>query len=115
LESVAIEPEHGPEFCLTDARRVLQHCLEHRLQLAGRSTDDPQHLRGCCLLLQCFAQIVGALAQLVEQPRIPNGDDGLVGEILDQLDLSVGERPHFGAIDKKRANQLLPFEQRHPD
>ena len=29
-----------------------------------------------------FGEIVGALAQLVEQPRVLDGDDGLRGEIL---------------------------------
>jgi hypothetical protein len=31
------------------------------------------------------------LAQLVEQPRVLDRDDGLGGEIADQLDLLVGE------------------------
>ena len=44
----------------------------------------------------CSQQI---FAQLVEQPRVLDGDDGLVGEILDQLDLLVGERANFLAID----------------
>ena len=52
-----------------------------------------QHLRGRRLLLQRFAQIVGALAQLIEQPGVLDGDDGLIGEILHQLNLLVGERP----------------------
>ena len=39
------------------------------------------------------------LAQLVEQPRVLDGDDGLSGEILDQLDLLVGEWAHFLAIN----------------
>ena len=34
-------------------------------------------------------------AQLVEQPRILDGDDGLRGEILDQFDLLVGEWQHL--------------------
>ena len=38
-----------------------------------------------------FAQIVGALAQFVEQPRILDGDDGLRGEVRHKLDLLVGE------------------------
>ena len=34
-------------------------------------------------------------AQLVEQARVLDRDDGLGGEVLDQLDLLVGERPDF--------------------
>ena len=46
-----------------------------------------QHLRSGGLLLQ---RLVGAL-QLVEQPRVLDGDDRLVGEGGHQLDLFVGE------------------------
>ena len=44
----------------------------------------------CCC--RDFAEIVGALAQLVEQPRVLDGDDRLGGEVLHQLDLFVRER-----------------------
>ena len=52
-------------------------------------------------------------AQLVEQPRVLDGDDGLGGEIRDQLDLLVGERPHLLAVDGDRADQLVVLEHRH--
>jgi hypothetical protein len=58
-----------------------------------------QHLRGRRLLLESFAQIVSALAQLIEQPRVLDGDDGLGGEILDQLDLCFGERTNLLTVD----------------
>ena len=38
-------------------------------------------------------KIVGAFAQFLEQPRVLDGDHGLLGEILDQRDLLVGKRP----------------------
>ena len=69
--------------------------------------------RGRGLLLQRFAEIVGALAQLVEQPRVLDGDDGLGGEVLHQLDLLVGERPDLLAIDDDSADQLVVLEHRH--
>ena len=56
--------------------------------------------RGRGLLLQRLAQIIGALAQLVEQPRVLDGDDGLGGEVLHQLDLLVGEWADLLAIDR---------------
>ena len=64
----------------------------------------------CC---SSARKIVGALAQLVEQARVLDGDDGLRGEVLDQLDLLVGEGPHFLAIDRDRADQLVVLEHRH--
>ena len=54
----------------------LQHCL----QIKRRAADDLEHVGGGGLLLQRFAQ-------LVEQPRILDGDDGLGGECSDQFDL----------------------------
>ena len=63
-------------------------------KLAGRTADDLQHFRGCRLLLQRFAQ-------LVQQPGVLNGDDRLLGEVLNQLDLLVGERPNLLAKDAK--------------
>ena len=58
----------------------------------------------CC---SSDSEIVGALAQLVEQPRVLDGDDGLRGEVLHQLDLLVGERPDFLAVDGDGADQLV--------
>ena len=52
-------------------------------------------------------------AQLVEQPRVLDGDDGLGGEVLDQLDLLVGERANLLAVDGDRADQLVLLEHRH--
>ena len=52
-------------------------------------------------------------AQLVEQPRVLDGDDGLAGEILDQLDLLVGERSDLLAVDTDRTDQLVVLEHRH--
>ena len=64
-----------------------------------------QHLGRRSLLLQRLAEIVSALAQLVEQPRVLDGDHGLGGEVLDQLDLLVGERADLLAEDRDRADQ----------
>ena len=54
-------------------------------------------------------------AQLVEQPRVLDGDHGLGGEILHQLDLLVGERPHLLAVDDDGADQLIVLEHRHDE
>ena len=100
----ALESEQSAEIGLANSHSVLQHGLEHRLQLAGRTRDDAQHLRCRGLLLQRLGEIVGALAQLVEQPRVLDRDDRLVGEILQQRDLLLGERPHLHATDQDRTD-----------
>ena len=48
------------------------------LELMTCSTSDVAGL-----LLQRLGQIVGALAQFIEQPRVLDGDNGLGGEIFD--------------------------------
>ena len=53
--------------------------------------------------------------QLVEQPRVLDGDDRLRREVLDKLDLLVGERAHLLAIDGDRADKLVLLEHRHTD
>ena len=84
----------------------LDQRIEHGLQIEGRAADDLEHVGGGGLLLQRFAQ-------LVEQPRVLDGDDGLVGEGGDQLDLLVGEGPHGSARQmRSRRSDVLP-QQRH--
>ena len=61
--------------------RRLGQRIEHGLQIEGRAADDLEHVGGGRLLLQRFGQIVCALAQLVEQARVLDGDDGLAGEV----------------------------------
>ena len=45
--------------------------------------------------------------QLVEQPCVLDCDDGLSGEVGDQLDLLIGERPDFLPINADGADQLV--------
>ena len=52
-------------------------------------------------------------AQFIEEPRVLNGDDGLFGEIVNQLDLLVSEWPHLLAVDIDDADQFVLFEHRH--
>ena len=111
--TVALAGQDGCRNGLRTAGRIPQHRVEHRLEFAGRTGDDVEHLAGRGLLLQRFGEIVGALAQLAEQPRVLDGDDGLRGEVLDQLNLLVGERADFLAIDDDRADHVVVLQHRH--
>ena len=91
---------------LAQPRRRLDQRIEHRLQIEGRAADDLEHVGGGGLLLQRFAQ-------LVEQAGVLDGDDGLGGEVRDQLDLLVGERPHLLAVDGDGADKFVLLEHRH--
>ena len=65
----------------------------------------------CCC--NNFGEIVGALAQLVEEPGILDGDNRLRSEIPDQIDLFVGECLDVLSVDGDGANQLIVLEHRN--
>ena len=50
--------------------------------------------------------------RFVKQPRVLDGNDGLGGEILHQLDLLVGEGPHLLPINDDDANELVFLQHR---
>ena len=75
----------GSNIRPTQTGRRCDQGIEHGPEIERRAADDLEDLGGGGLLLQRFAQ-------LVEQPSVLDGDDGLRGEILDQLDLFIGER-----------------------
>jgi hypothetical protein len=70
-----------------------------------RTADDLKHAGGRRLLLQRFAEIVRPLLQLIEQPRVLDGYDGLVGERLQQGDLPLGEEASLGTAEHDRADR----------
>ena len=87
----------------TKPSRQLDECIKHCLQIEGRAADDLEHVRGGGLLLQ-------GLAQLVEQPSVLDGDDGLGGEVPNQLDLLFGEGAHLLSVDADGTDQLVFLE-----
>src|SRR5262249_52588831 len=105
LRNVPLRPVQRPHVPFAEAHCRLDQCIEHRFQIERRATDDLEHIGSRSLLLQRFAQ-------LVEQACVLDGDHGLSGEILQQLDLLVGERPHLLAIDNDYANRLVLLEHR---
>src|SRR5262245_45702139 len=90
----------------TQARGRLDERLQNRCQIERRAADDLEHVGGGGLLLQ-------RLAQLVEEPRVLDGDDRLRGEILNQFDLLVGEGANFLMKDCDSSNQVIILEHRH--
>ena len=67
------------------------------------------------LLLQRLAEIVGALAQFVKQPRVLDSDYSLRGEVLHQLDLLLSEWAHLLAVDGDGADQIVFLEHWHDE
>src|SRR5215510_1236371 len=93
-------------ICLAETRGRLEQSIENGFEIESGSTDDLEDIGSCSLLLKRFAQFA-------QQPRILNGDDGLRGEVFDQLNLLVSERADFSAIDSNGPDYLVCLEHRH--
>ena len=65
------------------------------------------YLRRRGLLLQRLAEISCPLAQLVQQPRILDGNDGLGREAFGESNLLIYEGSDFLAINGDGTNQLV--------
>src|SRR5262249_18157543 len=103
-KETCVAKEQTTERSLAKRGRLLQHSLEHRLQLTRRAANNLEHIGGPRLLLKRFSP-------LVEQPPVLDGHDGLGREVYQQLDLLVGEWADFLAEDRDSANQHVFFEQ----
>ena len=90
-QQIAVGPHNGAHIRLAKPGRRLDQRVKYRLQVEGRAADHLEHVGSGSLLLQRFAQIVGAPAQLIQQPRVLDGDDRLVGERRHQVDLFRGK------------------------
>src|SRR5215471_11153411 len=86
------QPQY-PELSVANLHRIGKQSLKYLLQLSGRRTDDAQNFGSGRLLRQRLGELVGAGLLCLEQTCVLDGDDGLVGEGFDQLDLLLGERP----------------------
>src|SRR5262249_55095442 len=102
VDAVPCKPDGRP-VSATQPRCRFDQRIEHGLQIEGRSADNFEHVGGRGLLLQ-------RLAQLIEQARILDGDDGLGREVGDQLDLLIAERSDLLAINDDGADKLVFLE-----
>src|SRR6516225_2993076 len=96
-KKIAIALEQPGMMGLAQPRRRFDQCIEHELQIEGRTADHLEYVGSGGLLLQRFAQ-------LVEQPRVLDGDYRLGREVRDQFDLLVGKWTHLGAINRDRSD-----------
>src|SRR5262249_44488178 len=65
--------------------------VKNRLHVRLRAADHAQDVAGGRLRVQRRRQVAVARLQFLEQPYVLDGDDGLVGEGLQKLDVLVGE------------------------
>ena len=91
---------------LPRARRTagVDERLQDRLKIEHRPADDLQHVGGRRLLLQRLLEIASARLHLVEQAHVLDGDDGLIGEGLQEVDLALGEWASLPTCDHEYAD-----------
>ena len=72
---------HGRHVCLAQSGSRFDQRIEHCLQIECRAADDlsTSAVAVCCC--SDFGEIIGSVAQFVEQPRILDSDHGLSGEV----------------------------------
>src|SRR5262249_19138634 len=87
--------------------------VEHRLQIESGAADDLQHVSSGGLLLEGLFEITGACLHFVEQASVLDGDDRLIRESLEQLDLTFREGYSFGAAKSDHSDDLNHAHQRH--
>src|SRR5215510_8604727 len=96
---LALAQENNRIVRIAKPASILGDGFQHWLNICRRSSDHTEDLACRRLLLKCLGQVVGTPAQLVEQAGVLDGDDGLCGEIANQVDLLVREWPYLLAID----------------
>src|SRR4030081_1959618 len=97
----------GPtEVGIAEPRGAFRDGLQDRLQVKSRAADDLQDLAYGRLLLE-------RLLCLVEEPHIFDGDDGLIRERLEKLDLIRRERLHFHAAERDASYPYAMPKKRH--
>jgi hypothetical protein len=95
--ALGLAQPQGAEFRIADTCGVFQHSSENWLQVALRGADDAQHFGRRRLL---FSTVGGAVPQFTEQPRVLDGYHGLIGEGLEQSNLSLSEKLRLGAAQR---------------
>jgi hypothetical protein len=104
MEQLAVESVDKAELRVTEPGRAFGDHIENGLDLAGRATDDVEHIAGCCLIFERLTQLMGARLHLFEQSCILDCDHRLVGESFEQRDLPFAERLLLNAAKADGAN-----------
>src|SRR5262245_13381519 len=82
---------------IAQARGGLDQCIEYFLHVERRPADDLQNIGSGRLLLESLRELALAGLLGLEQARVLDGDHRLVGEGLQQINLSLGKWAHLRA------------------
>src|SRR5712691_1537725 len=88
MDQLAVELIERAEEPVAQPHGASDDRVEDRLHVGLRSADDAQDLGRRRLLFQRFGEVSVADLELLEEPDVLDGDDRLVGEGLEEGDLS---------------------------
>src|SRR5262245_36185462 len=111
----SLKPEHHSKIGFADESGLLQHGIEHGLQLPRRTGNDAQHLRRRCLLLQRLGEVARARLHLVKQTHVLDRDYGLIGKGGHEFDLLFREWLHPAPRQHNDADRTSLAQQRNAD
>ena len=112
LDQLAIAELHLAIGGLAETTRAPGNDLEHWLGVGLSLADGPQYLTGGRLPGDGLRQLGIARLQFLEQPHVLDGDDGLVGEGLEECDLALREGPRRAAADGNDADHRSVTQHR---
>src|SRR6516164_6263661 len=115
MQHVVAPTEHIRLVGATQARRGFNQRIENRLEVDRRAADDLEHITSRGELINRTREFGLAVAQLVEQARILDGDDRLVGEAGGELDLFARKRIDACALNDEYADQRVLAQQRNAE
>jgi hypothetical protein len=114
MQQFGIVPYYGTKITVAQAPPALRDGIEDGLNVYRRATDHAQDLARRRLLLEGFDNLSMSLCkrevlflQLGKEADVLNGDYGLVGEGLQQLDLPLGEQACLGAPEEDHPDCLI--------
>ena len=113
MEQLTVKRVEHAEIGAAKLHRLAEHRVEDGNEIPGGAADHAQHFGCRGLLLERLRQLLCPCLHLVEQPHVADRDHGLIGEGLQQGDLLVAERMHFGAAKHDRSDALALAQHRH--
>src|SRR5215470_2361745 len=80
VQEAVLEGGDGRGAGIEEPCGALHNRIEYRLDLGLRAADYVEDAAGCSLILKRLLKLALACLLGLEQPRVLDGDDGLVGE-----------------------------------
>src|SRR5262249_31996406 len=99
MEQLSVELKERAEEPIAQFACIGSDRVKNRLDTGRRAPNHAKDVAGGRLLFERDSQLCIPRLLRFEQPRVLDGDDSLVGEDLEELDLTFGEQSYFGSSE----------------